>query len=333
MYHLLGASLALAALLAINALASLLAASLWRGLAGPARRWSAATRSRVIFALRTFPAAGALVCVALLLIPSYLAHEPRSTTEVVSTKLAILASVSILGIVLALWRGLGAWRATRRLVANWSRHAEPVGLEGISIPVYRIRHPFPLIAVIGTIRPRLFIASQVFDSLSEEELAAALAHERAHLAVWDNLKRGLLRACRDVLVIVPCGRSLDHAWAEASETAADERAARAGASVALDLAAALVKIARLAPAGAKPTMPAGAFLIGEAMGGVADRVRRLAQLAGTDDRSEGHGEAVLGLGMWACLSGFVLAVALAAINTHVLSMMHGLIEGVVSALK
>ncbi len=332
MYHLLGVCLALAALLAINALASLLAGLLWRGLARPALFWSAATRARLIFALRTFPAVGAFVCVAALLVPSYLTHEPRSTGEVVSIKLAVLAALSAAGIALAVARGLGAWCATRRLVAGWLRQAEPISLDGIYIPTYRIRHPFPVIAVVGIIRPRLFVASQCFDSLSDEELSAALAHERAHLAVFDNLKRALVRACRDVLVIVPCGRSLDRAWAEASEAAADERAARAGAVVALDLAAALVKIARIAPAGAKPTMPAGAFLVGETVGGVAHRVTRLAQLAGVGSGCERRADLVVSLGMWACLSGFVISIILAASNTYLLARMHTLIEHVVSAL-
>ncbi|MGB7922296.1 MAG: M48 family metalloprotease, partial [Pyrinomonadaceae bacterium] len=268
MYHLLGASLALAALLIINAAASLVTAGLWRNLlARRAVGWSAATRARLIFALRAFPPVAALACVAVLLIPSYLEHEPRTTTEVVSFKLATLASLSMIGIGLALWRGLAAWRATRRLAANWIRHSVPISLEGITIPAYRIRHAFPVIAVVGTLRPRLFIATQVFDSLNAEELSAALAHERAHLAVRDNLKRGCLRVCRDVLTIAHFGRSLDRAWVEASEAAADERAARAGAPVALDLASALVKIARIAPAGARPTMPAGAFLVGETTDG------------------------------------------------------------------
>jgi Zn-dependent protease with chaperone function len=332
MYHLLGACLALAALLSLNALASLLAAALWRGLARPARRWSAATRARLIFALRAFPVVGAATCVAALLIPSYLAYEPRATAEAVSVKLAAFALLSVTGIALALWRGLCAWCATRRLVADWINHGEPVQLEAISIPAYRIRHPFPVIAVVGTLRPRLFIASQVFGSLNDEELSAALAHERAHLAVRDNLKRGLVRACRDVLTIVPCGRSLDRAWEEASEAAADEGAARTGSAVALNLASALVKIARLAPAGAKPATLAGAFLVGET-GGVAWRVRRLTQLAGLERAHDGRGAALLNLSMWASLAAFLVVVTLAAADARVLATMHVMIEHVVWALK
>src|SRR5919202_1119057 len=112
-------------------------------------------------------------------------------------------------------------------------------------------------AGVGTLRPRLFIAQQLFAALTEAELRAALAHECGHLATRDNLKRAVLRACRDVLTIVPAGRTLDRAWDESTEAAADEHAARdGGAAAALDLAAALVKIARLAPPGMRPTLPA-----------------------------------------------------------------------------
>src|SRR5438128_9051873 len=123
MYELLGICLALAVLLTINALASLAAAILWRGLAGWAGRWSAAVRAQWLFTLRTYPIAGALLCVAAFLIPSYAVHEPRQTTEVISFKLAALALVSAIGIVLAAWRGMAAWLATRRLTADWLRQA------------------------------------------------------------------------------------------------------------------------------------------------------------------------------------------------------------------
>jgi Zn-dependent protease with chaperone function len=179
----------------------------------------------------------------------------------------------------------------------------------------------------------LFIATQVFDSLSPSEIRAALAHEKAHLVVRDNLKRGLVRACRDVLAIVPCGRSLDRVWAEDSEAAADELAARAGAPVALDLASALVKIARIVPAGSKPAMPAGAFLVGDAVGGVASRVRRLTQLASADCVHEGRGAAALSLAIWTCLGAFFIALTLAATNTHILATTHAFIEHAVHSLR
>lgn len=333
MYALLGISIVLAALLTLNALSTMLAAALWRALAGRAQNWAAETRARVLFALRLFPMLGSVSCVLILLAPSYLTHEPADTNEVVSAKLAALAFVSAIGIALALWRGLAAWRATRLLNADWLRHAEPLKLAGIDIPTYRIRHPFPVIAIVGAFRRRLFIAEQVFDALDEAELSAALAHERGHLATFDNLKRTSLRACRDALSIVPCGRSLDRAWAEASEAAADEYAAREGIDVALSLASALVKIARIVPPHARPTMPALAHLVGEDAGSVAGRVRRLAELAAQGCVFEQRRVISLSLALWSSLCAFLFALVLTATDSTLLWIMHQAIEHMVLALS
>src|SRR2546427_5049873 len=109
MYELLGICLVLAALLTINALASLLAATCWRLIARPARSWSARTRGQVLFAMRMVSPALASTAVVALLVPSYLAYEPHSTTEVVSKKLAALALISAGGLVFAVWRGVASW--------------------------------------------------------------------------------------------------------------------------------------------------------------------------------------------------------------------------------
>ena len=336
MYTLLGISLALAALLVINAFTSLMTVALWYGLARRrASQWSASSRARFLFALRLLPATCALFCVIALLSPSYIAHEPHTTTETISLELALLSLLSILGIGLALWRGLSAWRATRRLVAEWLATAEPITIEGINVPVYRIKHPFPVMALVGAFQPRLFIAGQILSSLSDEEVRAALAHEVGHLTARDNLKRALVRACSDVLAIVPAGRSLDRAWTESAEGAADEYVARHdGANGALNLAAALVRIARLAPAGAKPTIPAGAFLVGGNEGGVAWRIERLVQLAAVmDKRHLGPESLMLRSAPWLCLCGFLILATFIATNPRILLAMHTLMEHLVSVLQ
>ncbi|PYS93464.1 MAG: hypothetical protein DMF64_04470 [Acidobacteria bacterium] len=335
MYALLGLCLALATLLTANALAACGVAVLWRGLlARRTRNWSAAARAQLLFALRLAPFALALLFVAALIVPSYLRYEPEATAEAVSLKLAALAAVSIIGLTLAVWRGLAAWRTTRRLVADWLRHAEPITLPGVALPAFRIAHKFPVVAVVGALRPRLFIAQQLFDALSPVELSAALAHERGHLVARDNLKRTLLRACRDVLLLVPAGRTLDRAWAESVEAAADEHAAQVGdAATALELASALIKIARLIPTDAQPAMPAGAFLIGEfADGNLAWRVRRLAQLAGAPTRRRAPAH-VLGVGVWACACALLLAASFIATDARVLAATHTALEYIVRALR
>jgi Zn-dependent protease with chaperone function len=336
MYQLLGLCLALAALLTANALAALASAALWRAwLDARTQAWTAAARAQLLFALRVAPCALAIVFVCALVVPAYLRFEPEATGEAVSLKLAALAALSIAGLALAVWRGLAAWLATRRLVTDWLRHAEACTLPGIGLPAYRVAHRFPVVAVVGALRPRLFIARQLFDTLSERELRAALAHECGHLAARDNLKRAILRACRDALTIVPAGRTLDRAWAASAEAAADEYAARTGDEVAaLDLASALVKIARLVPRGARPTMPAGAFLVGELDGGhLAYRVRRLTQLASCEHDTLHTPPATHAAWLWAGASALLVAAALVAMDARALAAMHTALEYVVSALR
>jgi Zn-dependent protease with chaperone function len=332
MYELLGICLVLAALLTINALASLTAAACWRLIARPARSWSARTRGQVLFAMRMIAPGIAATAVVVLLIPSYLAYEPHSTTEVVSKKLAALALVSAAGLGFAVWRGVASWLATRALLTEWLNAAEPIQLAQLDIPTFRIPHQFPIIAVVGTLRPRLFIAERVLDSLSEEELIAAIAHEYGHLAARDNLKRVLMRACRDLLSIVPCGRSIDRAWADNAEAAADEYAASGGSVVALNLASALIEIARMVPSGARPTMPAGAFLLGDGTEGVLGRVNRLIDLAAA---GETHCRPVskfaLRSGMTVLLPSLAIVVFLLT-NSRALASLHAAMEHVVRLL-
>jgi Zn-dependent protease with chaperone function len=331
MYELLGISLGLATLLTINAVASLAAAGLWRLIEKPMRRRSARARAEVLFAMRVGPPAVALTSVAALLVPSYLAYEPYSTSEFVSRKLGALAILSAIGVVLALSRGLRSWLATRSLLREWLEDATPIHVAGIDVRTFRIRHSFPIIAVVGLFRPRLFIAERVIESLSQEELTAAIAHECGHLAARDNLRRTLIRACRDILAIVPCGRSIDRAWSENAEAAADEYAAERGSAVALNLASALIEIARMVPAGAKPSMPAAAFILGDERNGVMGRVNRLMALANV-----AQPQPKLIFIAWAERIGLFLLLAgltLALTSTHALASLHAEMERVVRLLS
>ena len=334
MYESLGICLVLAALLTINAFASLAAAAGWRLLNRPTRNFSARTRAEILFFTRISPPALAIISVVAFLVPSFLTYEPYSTTEVVSKKLAALALVSAVGVGFACWRGVRSWLATKTLLRKWLATAEQIRLSRVSIPTFRLTHPFPIIAVVGTLRPRLFIAEHVLHTLNDEELTAAIAHECGHLAARDNLKRSLLRACRDALMIVPCGRSLDRAWAETSECAADEHAAQKGAATALDLASALVKIARMVPAGSPAAMPVAAFLVGnEETRGVNARVGRLLEIASTDYRRRVGNPALTKLLTSAAICLSLCVTVVVAHNFHILLTVHSLIEHVVRLLS
>ncbi len=334
MFVLLGICILLAALLALNSVTSLCAEALWRVARGFTHQWPAAPRARILFLLRALPAAVSVCCVLFVVAPAYLEMEPRSTTESVSLKLAIIALASAVGIGLAVIRSVASWRATARLAADWLAHAEPVSIPGVSIPAFRIEHEFPVIAVVGILRPRLFIGNQIFESLTAAEIAAAVEHEAGHLLARDNLKHGVLRACRDAMLIIPSGRALDAAWAEVSESAADEHAALRGSAVALDLASALIKISRMIPAGVKPAMPAGAFLISDGGSpGVTTRVRRLVQIASGDGKPELCGPLIAKLLVWIFPVLLLLLGMTAQGSPRFLAAVHSLIERVVSLLS
>ena len=335
MFELLGLALLLAALLTFNSAATLVIAGLWRVAGGATNNWTAAARARLLFSLRILPGVIAFLAVTLLLVPSYLEYEPRHAAETVSLKLGLLALFSATGIAVSIYRGMATHRATANLTSNWLRQGKPIQIPGIEIRSYEIHHPFPLIGIVGFLRPRLFIASQVLELLTPEEISAAVAHENGHLTARDNLKRGLLQACRDSLLIIPCGRLLDRSWSEASEEAADENAARQGNGVALDLASALVKIARIIPLGGRPTMPAGVFLLGDEdeTKGIKSRVRRLLALATSEGRAGSRYDVLTSLLVWAPATMLLVAFVVAATNPYLLTRVHHLIEHAVFVLS
>src|SRR2546423_2287870 len=129
MYELLGISLMLAALALLNACASLGVAVIWRLMAPLVDSFSARTRADLLFMLRITAPVLAAIAVALLLIPSYIGYEPRVTPEVVSKKLAALATLSVAGGGVGLLRRLPSWvcpvRFTERRVLTAERKDIP----------------------------------------------------------------------------------------------------------------------------------------------------------------------------------------------------------------
>jgi len=332
MYELLGISIILAALMLLNAAASLVTALLWRLLAPVAAGCTARTRSDLLFTLRLAAPAIAVVAVFLFVIPSYLDYEPYSTSEVVSKKLAALALLSFASIAFALVRTIRSSRATAALRKQWSSQAEPIQVPGINVPAFRIPHHFPIVAIIGTFRPRLFIADNVLMCLSQDEMAAAIAHECGHLAARDNLKRTLLRVCRDTLLLVPFGRTVERMWAENAEGAADEFVARQSADAALNLASALVTIAKMVPLGARADVPLGAYLVGaEETQGVKSRIRRLIEIASNNSLRPKRGSLSHLLPI-SSLIAFTVVAAICASNPKILLGVHDILEVAVSLL-
>ena len=333
MYELLGICLFLAALILLNTCASVAAAIVWR-LSGPlVKSLSPHVRADLLFMSRIAAPVLATIAVTALVVPSYLSYEPRVTPETVSKKLAVLAFVSAASVAFAAWRTIRSWRATVALRRKWLAASQPIELPGIDIPAFRIAHTFPIIAIVGTLRPQLFIADDVLRALSADELAAAIAHECGHLAARDNLKRTLLQICRDSLFLVPLGRIVDRVWAETAESAADEFAARQSPAMALNLASALVRIAKMVPVSARAEVPLGAYLVGaEETQGVKSRIKRLLEISLNRSAISKSSWFVRMLPAIAFLA-LTFTSALAATNPKILLSVHALVEHAVSLLS
>lgn len=330
-YYTLVVCLALAVFLLINVLGTWIVTASWFYLRRHLSGTRACTRARILFGLRVIPPTFASVFVIALLIPAHLLYEPYPTPESVGLPLLALAVISAACIVHAAYRATISCLVTKGMIAAWLQHAEPMYVGSVEIPAYRLSIMTPMLAVVGTLRPRLFVASQILDSLNPEEIAVALAHERGHLLARDTLKRAVMNFCRHLVLSTGMGHTLDREWAKEAERAADEYAARAGATCALDLATALIKIARLMPVGAGSVMPAGAFLLEGADEGVAGRVRRLTEMASAP-RATAAPESLFSktVTLMALLS-FVLVLA-TTVDRQTLEALHALTEWIIKLL-
>ncbi|HSF18447.1 MAG TPA: M56 family metallopeptidase [Vicinamibacteria bacterium] len=273
----LGTLLAVLAFGAASAVASFIAAMAWWALCGRIEGLRPARRARFLLMLRLFPSFTATVFTAVFFIPAFVLHEPRDTVEVTSATM-VAAALMVAALLL---RGpiatFAAWRRTRRLVHGWLAGAEPITLDAL-VPTLRVELPFPVVAVVGVRRPRIVVARSVEEACTAEELKAVLEHETAHLRRGDNLTRLLLRGAPDLLTWTSLGTFLEREWSEASEEAADRSA---GPALAIPLASALVKVARLALGTSPP--PA----LETALYRQSGLARRIGYLVGMREPSEG----------------------------------------------
>jgi Zn-dependent protease with chaperone function len=206
----------------------------------PARGRRAVGRADLWFARGVAPASMALVIAVGVVLPAFVLFEPRHEGERVGPMMVALAAIGALHVIVIAIRFLRMVVLSRRWAVTWLRGAEPLPRREWGLPAFAIDAGFPVVAVWGVIRPRLFVDRRVIGACSPAELAAIAAHERAHVTGFDNLRRLLIGACEGP------SSAVAHAWRQAAEQAADERAVDTS-SRALDLASALLKVARLAP--------------------------------------------------------------------------------------
>jgi len=262
-YVLHGATLAMAWFLIVNLACSWLAARLVRRRTPAAPAWW--------FTLRILPALAASFFVGAVFLPSYWRYEPRQTTEGFDVTLTACAIAAAVLIGSGGMRGIAAWRRASCRTRAWLGSARPIAIAGAAVPAFSIDADYPLMALVGILRPRLLVTRGLMHALSDEELAACVAHELGHSQAWDNLKRLAMRASPDLLFGTATAREIERRWASAAEHAADDRAGHHGAAARCALASALVKVARLMPE--RITVEPISTLI--AGGEIAARVRRL----------------------------------------------------------
>ena len=72
-------------------------------------------------------------------------------------------------------------RVARRVAAHarWMRRAS-AGARRHAMPAFAIDADAPVMALVGVLRPRLLITRRCIDALTDEELAASVAHELGH---------------------------------------------------------------------------------------------------------------------------------------------------------
>lgn len=152
--------------------------------------------------------------------------------------------------------------------------AERIGLDPARVRVVE-GLPNPAFAT-GWWRPLVFVARDLPERLTADELEAVLAHEAAHVRRRDPLRLFLLKSLAALLFWLPALGRLVSDLADEWEIAADDAAARTHA---LPLASAILRMAR---ADVGSPEPAVGFQRPDLL------ARRIRRLAGEDVRFETH---------------------------------------------
>jgi Zn-dependent protease with chaperone function len=245
MFWLRGMMVALGFFGVIYCLLSLLIVCVWRWAALLCQN-SAVGRSRLLFALRIFPLATSALITLAFALPAFLLLEQVIDEDMGTVVFSICA---FLLLTAGLFRVVTAQIKASRVVAGWLKGAHAVDAGAIG-QTLQSKHGPPLL-LYGVSAPRVLASEAAVALLSPDELRVALRHEIGHMRSRDNLKKLLLCA-----MSFPGMKSLEQAWQDAAEFAADE-AAVSNSGDAIDLASALIKLADLTPLQDLPAFTTG----------------------------------------------------------------------------
>ena len=229
--------------------ASLLISVVWR-LVGDRRGSAMRVRANALYALRMAPLLLSLAITFGLVVPSFLRFEPRAGEEEMGPFLFALSLTFLLLVVIGILRGYSACSRTRGWVEQLTAHNSGVKTRS-GLTVVDSQAEGPAVALAGIRNPSVLISPLAKKLLTDAELECAIQHELAHARAHDNLKKLLIHVCA-----FPGTSGLERAFLDATEFAADASVAGTE-SAALDLASALVKIARVQPGPELPTLASG----------------------------------------------------------------------------
>ena len=260
----------------------------------------------VLFGLRILPFAGSALVAIFFTFPSFWLMEQRSLDEDATT--FFLAGCALLLLLAGIVRVLRAKERTSRAVTHSLRDSgltsEPNGA------AMSAAKGAPALMLVGVRRPKIMVSDMAKAVLSENELQVAIRHELGHQRSWDNLKKLLINATP-----FPGMKSVETAWREAAELAADD-AAVASRQDALELASALIKISRSAKQWVEPELASGLVCASSA---VTLRIQRLLQWRAAGNRIQRSWP-------WAFLLLFIVVTCIASNYGAALVLTHRVTE-------
>lgn len=204
-----------------------------------------ADRPSAIFITRFAPVLTALLLTALLFLPAWWRHEPPNTGETASLLLLALAGLALLPLLSGASRAVLMFVKTRDRLLSWRGRGRNASCAETPFEVVEVSSADLALCVGGYLKPTIYASTDVMTSLEPEELSAALAHEASHARARDPLRLLWMGSCPDFLQLFRIDEAWRRSFAVACEFAADAGASRGKPEVALDLASALLKVARL----------------------------------------------------------------------------------------
>jgi beta-lactamase regulating signal transducer with metallopeptidase domain len=242
-----GVLVSLAFFAVVYCLVSSLVVLTWEGVQRACRKPSSSS-ANLLFGLRILPFAFSVAVTLFFTFPSFWLLERRSLDEDTGTFVLGLCSLLILGAGLV--RVLLAEARTKRAVTRWRLSASNCEGDAIS-PTIQASDGAPPLILVGIRRPKVMVSDIAVTVLSDDELQVAVRHELGHMRSWDNLKKVFISATP-----FPGMTSLERAWREAAELAADDSAVT-NRQEALALAAALIKLSRFSEQWAEAALATG----------------------------------------------------------------------------